>query len=806
MPNTGLTEADTRAKLIDPALHERGWDERMIGREETPGKVATSRGRHYRSHKRMDYVLRVPNPAGGEPLATAILEAKRSGLDPGRGVEQVKRYGNLAGRHNVRFVYSTNGHRFLEHDRVSGITSDLKPMSEFPTPAELINRYERVLGAAFGSESARPLSTLYPKGRDSVRYYQDAAIRAVFEKLAKGDKRVLLSMATGTGKTLVAVNILKRIEAAKQLRRALFVCDRDALRQQARNALHQIFGDDVAIATSANPEKNARVVVATYQTLNVGGGDTEGKDEENAAYIRRHYGEDYFSHIVIDECHRSAWNKWSQVLTLNPNAVQIGLTATPREFQYAGGPPDSEGSLEIERDREITADNIRYFGEPVYEYDIGLGMDDGYLALMLVNRYDTHLAGRSETERETGLTKEDLESADEVVDVTTGESADISEARSIYGATVIEERVVLPDRRREMCDALFNSLCAQGKPEQKSIVFCVNVSHAIAVAVSLNNLYAEWCWEQGHKPKPEFAFTCTGEVGSEKLADFRGSAQRLFVATTADLLTTGVDIPWVENIVFFRYIKSPMLFHQMIGRGTRIDENSGKLAFTIHDFTNATRLLGEDLIQRIGKKATDIKTSSPPPEKTFEAHGVEVEVREQGNFVSVMNDDGAMELVDQQEYQRRIAALLTTHIPDAESMRKAWSNQKLRIQLVNNFPGGPNYVLALRDLSGMEDFDLYDVLAQWAYGEDALSRAERARRFEAANSEWLADQPEATRNTILAICSQFRKGGIENLEDESLLRTPEVMQAGGRNALDLYRDGGASEVIRDLKLRLFRAR
>lgn len=795
MPNNGLNEADTRAKLIDPALHKRGWNESMIRREILPGRVELRYGKPTRVRRSADYVLTVDNPEGGQPLVMTIVEAKAESVDPGVGVEQVKRYGNLANRHNVRFVYSTNGHRFLEHDRVSGITSDLKRMSEFPTPAELIDRYERDLGAAFGSDGTKPLSTDYANGRESVRYYQDAAIRAVFEKLAKGENRVLLSMATGTGKTLVAVNILKRIESAGQLRRALFVCDRDALREQARNALHAIFGDDVAMVKTGRPEKNARVVVATYQTLNVGGNDDD--EDTDASFIKRHYGEDYFSHIIIDECHRSAWNKWSQVLTLNSHAVQIGLTATPREFEYR------EGSEEADADREITRDNIRYFGEPVYEYGIGSGMDDGYLALMLVNRYDTHLAGRSETERETGFTKEDLESAHEVVDVTTGESADISEARSIYGATVFEERVVLPDRRLEMCDALFNSLCAQGNPEQKSIVFCVNVSHAIAVANSLNNLYAEWCWEQGRKPKPEFAFPCTGEVGSEHLADFRGLAQSFFVATTADLLTTGVDIPWVENIVFFRYVKSPMLFHQMIGRGTRIDENSGKLAFTVHDFTNATRLLGEDLIQRIGK-ATDIKPSSPPPEKTFEAHGVEVEVREQGNFVSVMNDDGAMELIDQREYQRRIAALLTAHMPDAESMRKAWSNQRSRIQLVNNFPGGPNYVLALRDLSGMEDFDLYDVLAHWAYGEDALSRMERARRFETANSEWLADQPEPTRSTILAICSQFRKGGIENLEDKALMDTPEVKDAGGRDALSQYREGGASEAIRDLKLRLFR--
>lgn len=796
MPNPSLNEADTRAKLIDPALSARGWDESMIRREETPGKVAIGRGRPYRSHKRMDYVLRVPNQAGGELLATAILEAKREGLDPGRGIEQVKRYGNLAKRHNVRFVYSTNGHRFLEHDRANGTTSDLMSMSEFPTPAELIQRYERDLGAAFGSESAGPLATVYPQGRDSVRYYQDAAIRAVFEKLAKGDKRALLSMATGTGKTLVAVNLLKRIESAGQLRRALFVCDRDALREQARNALHQIFGDDVAIATSNNPEKNARVVVSTYQTLNVDGAIAEA--DEDSSYIMRHYGEDYFSHIVIDECHRSAWNKWSQVLTLNSNAIQIGLTATPREFEGTESNPDALADL------EITRDNIRYFGEPVYEYRIGPGMDDGYLALMLVKRYELRLAGNVEPESETGLTQSDLAGA-ELLDATTGKPADIQETREVYGAPSLEQRIVLTDRRRKMCEELFNSLSAQDEPEQKTIVFCVNVNHALSVATSLNNLYYEWCQQRGRRPKSDFAFPCTGEIGSDNLADFRGSSQRFFIATTADLLTTGVDIPWVENIVFFRYIRSPMLFHQMIGRGTRIDEASGKLVFTIHDFTNATRLLGKDLKDRIAKHTHEIKQSTPPPEKTFEVHGLQVEARPQGNLIGVASEDGAVEWVTQDEYERRIVASILAHMPDATTMRKAWSDPRLRTQLVNNLPGGPNYALALRDLSGMEDFDLYDVLAKWAYGEDALSREERARRFETSNAQWLEAQPEATRNTMLAICSQFRKGGIENLESESLLDTPEVDHAGGLTALNQYRDGGAGDAMRELKLRLFRA-
>ena len=240
-------------------------------------------------------------------------------------------------------------------------------MAEFPTPDDLRAAYEDAIGISLTAPQSRPLITPYRGGETARRYYQDAAIRAVFEKLARGETRALLSLATGSGKTFIAVNLLRRIADAGQLKRALFLCDREELRNQGLAAFQRIFGADAAAVSGANAQKNARVLIATYQTLDI------DSDDADADFLETNYPPDYFSHIIIDECHRSAWGEWSKVLTRNPNAVQIGLTATPRQLDY--------GKLHnAEADAAISADNIRHFGEPVYEYDIGQGIEGGYLA------------------------------------------------------------------------------------------------------------------------------------------------------------------------------------------------------------------------------------------------------------------------------------------------------------------------------------------------------------------------------------------------------------------------------------------
>ncbi|HOX23161.1 MAG TPA: DEAD/DEAH box helicase family protein, partial [Elusimicrobiales bacterium] len=403
----GLSEADTRAKLIDPAIHQRGWKEDFIRREETAGTIEIGEnGPRRRPKGRVDYILRIKVAIDTQPVAIALLEAKADTLPPGHGLEQVKLYATCK-RLNVPFVFSSNGYQFVEFDRFTGKTTKPQQMSAFPVPEELRARYESAMGFKLDSESAKPLLTRYPGGEATRRYYQDAAIRAVLEKIAAGGNRALLSLATGAGKTFIAVNLLKRIADAGQLRRALFLCDRDELRSQGISAFQNVFGSDAAAVSCDNPQKNARIIVATYQTLDV------ASDDSNANFLLDNYPENYFSHIIIDECHRSAWGKWSQVLTRNQNAVQIGLTATPRKLHV------TEKSKEAQADEQVSADNIRWFGEPVYEYDMAQGIEDGYLAACELQCFDLFLDNKNANERESGVSRDDLDSKT-LIDATTG--------------------------------------------------------------------------------------------------------------------------------------------------------------------------------------------------------------------------------------------------------------------------------------------------------------------------------------------------------------------------------------------------
>src|SRR3990170_4253224 len=277
-----LSESDTRAKLIDPAIHARGWTEDLIRREETAGAIEIIEGKATKKSKgRIDYTLRVKVNADSQPVAVALIEAKAENLPPTHGLEQAKAYANCK-RLNVPFAFSSNGHLFVEFDRFSGLTTAPRPMTEFPPPTDLRTRYEQGMGFLLTDPIARPLLARYIRGEATRRYYQDASIRAILEKIARCEKegtpkRALLSLATGSGKTFIAVHLLKRIADAGQLRRALFVCDRDELRSQGLGAFQNVFGADAAEVTTANPQKNARILISTYQTLNVAGETEDAK-------------------------------------------------------------------------------------------------------------------------------------------------------------------------------------------------------------------------------------------------------------------------------------------------------------------------------------------------------------------------------------------------------------------------------------------------------------------------------------------------------------------------------------------------
>lgn len=791
----GFNEADTRAKRIDPAIHKRGWTEDLIRREESAGTVEIINGKaRRRSRGKIDYVLRVKVNVDTQPVALALIEAKKESLPPGHGLDQAKGYAACK-RLNVKFVFSSNGHQFVEFDCFTGLTSAPKPIAEFPTPADLRARYEQGMGFKLESPEARPLLQPYPGGEGTRRYYQDAAIRAVMEKVARCQvanqpKRALLSLATGAGKTFIAVNLLKRTSDAGQLTRALFVCDRDELRTQALKAFQNVFGSDAAEVyrkpDGTNNAKNARIHIATYQTLGV---ENENGD---ANFLTTFYPEDYFTHIVIDECHRSAWGKWSQVLTRNKNAVQIGLTATPRQLEC------KEETAEAKQDAAITANNIAYFGEPAYEYEIAQAIEDGYLAACEIQKGRVNLD-------DTGITKEEI-IARNPVDAITGQRRTPQQIDDLYEKYQYEDRILLPDRVVAMCQDLFNYLLDTGGPEQKTIIFCARDRHADDVSVCMNNLYAKWCADNGKQRLDTYAFKCTAaSSGNDQLPDLRASSRSHFIATTVDLLTTGVDVPCVRNIVFFKYLKSPISFYQMVGRGTRIDAPTGKLMFRVYDYTDATRLFGEGFITkppRTGGGGTEPPPPPPPPEPTISVEGFAVHITDAGRFI-VANVDGRAMPVPIEEYKARLAARLVQEVRTLADFRSRWINPPSRQELIDALVTSGYSPTVVRMVDDKQDYDLYDVLAELGWGMNPRTRHDRTMAFTYKHEDWINALPVQAAATIRAIASQFDRGGTEGLENPRIFQTPEVNAAGGLAALQAA--GKPSDLLRETKTRMFAA-
>lgn len=653
------------------------------------------------------------------------------------------------------------------------------------------------MGFSLEDEVAAPLLALYTGGEGGRRYYQDAAIRAVLEKIARaerrgGPKRALLTLATGSGKTYIAVNLLKRIADAGQLKRALFVCDRDELRSQALGAFQNVFGADAAAvfkqADGTNHAKNARVHIATYQTLGV------DREDGDASFLTAYYPVGYFSHVIIDECHRSAWGKWSQVLTRNPDAVQIGLTATPRSLKI------KQRTEEAERDEKITADNLKYFGEPVYDYDMAQAVEDGYLAVCEIQKGRVNLD-------DTGITLQDI-TARNPRDAVTGLPITAAELQARYEATDYEDRLLLPDRVLAMCEDLFKYLVDTGGPEQKTIVFCARDRHADDVAATLNNLYAQWCKAQGRERLDFYAFKCTAaSSGNDQLPDFRGASRHHFIATTVDLLTTGVDVPAVRNIVFFKYVRSPISFYQMVGRGTRIDPPTGKLMFRVYDYTGATDLFGEGFITEPpgGGEGRAGEGPEPPYQPTVIVDGFDVRITDAGRFVVivVIQEGGRAVPIPVEEYKNRMAQQLIHEAPTLEEFRKRWTQPAERRALMDRLVASGYAPSVLQVLEEMNDYDLYDVLANLGFGLSPRTRGDRALAFIYKHEDWLKGLPEQTTTAIRAIVSQFEKGGTDGLENPMVFHTPEVRAAGGIRAL--LAGGKPSELLRETKERMFSA-
>ena len=486
------------------------------------------------------------------------------------------------------------------------------------------------------------------------------------------------------------------------------------------------------------------------------------------------------------------------MLRRNPNAVQIGLTATPRRIEVG------TRTKETVEDERIAADNIRHFGEPVYEYDMAQGIEDGYLAACEIVRRDIFLDEKPASERLTGIDQADF-AGKRVIDARTGEVLIAAEMRGHYEAASFERRLTLPDRVAGMAFDLFEQLLATGGPEQKTIVFCASDAHADAVAIELNNRYAEWCADVGAARKEQYAFKCTAaSSGNDYLADFRGSSQRFFVATTVDLLTTGVDVPNVRNVVFFKYVRSPIAFYQMVGRGTRIHEASGKLMFRVYDYTDATRLFGEAFVTRLGTTREAPTPIGPQPdgERTIQVEGVQIRVTDAGRLIVAMVD-GKATPITVEAYKARLAAKLVEAAPTLDAFRARWVSSERRQEMLAGLAAAGLSPTLVQELEDMSDYDLYDVLAELGYGQAPRTRSERAEAFLYKHAEWLAGIPEETSATVRAFAAQFARAGTEELEKREIFSLPAVQKAGGIAALKLI--GKPFEVLRETKERMFAA-
>jgi len=795
-------EAETRYELIDPTLRGKGYRQWRI-KLETPAPVEPTgnKGRRRAGSGRTDYLLCVQVREMPKPLPVGVIEAKAETEDPLKGMQQAKGYADCT-RFSVQYVFATNGHRYGEFDKLHQMPAGPFPFADFPTHDDLTARYTKDIGVDITAPEAAMLFMVDAAAFNKPRYYQDAAIRAAFEKVlqcrqAGEPPRVLLSLATGAGKTIIAANLLWRLHEAGQLARpALFLCDRDELREQAWEKLSKAFpkGSVRIVKTEhgQNAARNAKVHIATYQTLGL-----DDEDQSYASFLTEHYPENAFSVIVIDECHRSAWGRWSEVLKRNPEAVHIGLTATPRQLR--------ESKHQTPDDAGITANNLSYFGEPVYEYNLIQAQEDGYLAACEIVKLKPSIDWKTFTREEVLAAK--------AIDARTGKYILPEDLKVQYAAREFDDDILLPERINAMCSDLFKRLTAHGGPEQKVIIFCNRDLHADRVAMQMQRLYALWCNEKGVTPKDHYAFKCTAEGGSELIEQMRGSGERCFIACTVDLLATGVDIERLNAVVFFRYLESSILFYQMVGRGARIHEETQKYKFWLYDYTGVTDLFGTDFITaplkpRVKKPGGDDGDDGgdggdplPLPEMKTGHDGTVVV---QGRFIlqERLVDGVRREVaVPLDEYRQEMIARVLREAANIHDFRGLWVETQKRRQLINHLLGEHYSPDTVRDLMGLAECDHFDLFAHFGYRERALKRPEREAAYLHIQAPWFASVDDKAAIVLKGIGRQFGLGGTDALESELLWEVPEIRRAGGVAALRPL--GKPVEVLLEAKTRLF---
>jgi type I restriction enzyme R subunit len=752
-----LNEAETRAEHIDPALKAAGWgivEGSRIRREYSivPGRIEG----HGKRGKALtaDYVLEYRN------TKLAVVEAKTWDEEVSEGVAQAKNY---AGKLAVRFTYSTNGKGIYGIDMETGKERD--DIMRYPTPDELWKMTFAEADAWRDRFATIPFED--KGGSHPSRYYQDIAVERVMEAIAENRQKILLTLATGTGKTFIAFQIAWKLFHSRwnlsrepsRRPRILFLADRNILANQAYNAF-SAFPEDALVRISPDEIRrrervptNGSIFFTIFQTFMSG----PPKDSKPSPYFGE-YPPDFFDFIVIDECHRGGANdesNWRGIMDYFAPAVQLGLTATPK--------------------RDENVDTYRYFGEPVYVYSLKEGINDGFLTPFKVKQIQTTLDYYVYTPDDT---------------VVEGEV----EAGKLYDEPDFNKIIEIKEREKKRVEIFMGQI----NQNEKTLVFCANQAHAMVVRDLINQMKTS--------KDPNYCQRVTaddGALGEQHLRDFQDNEKTIpTILTTSQKLSTGVDARNIRNIVLMRPINSMLEFKQIIGRGTRLHD--GKDYFTIYDFVKAHLHFsdpewdGEPLDpEPTGPRppiAPDPGPNPPPPPKTKIkvklADGKERTIQHM-MMTSFWHPDGTP--MSAQQFMEMLFGKLPEFFQNEDELRNLWSAPDTRAQLLHGLAEkgfGRDQMAEMQKIINAENSDLFDVLAHVAYALPPLSRAERATKAKVEISTHFNSKQQVFLDFVL---SQYVKVGVDELAQEKL--TPLLRLKYHNSVADAVADLGKPEEI-----------
>jgi len=775
MNKKSLSERDICTKFITPALLNAGWSQNQI-REEvtfTDGRIIVRKKMVTRgTKKRADYILYYkPN------IPLAIIEAKDNNHSVGAGMQQALSYAECL---DIPFVYSSNGDAFLEHDRTvdSGVKEREIQLDAFPSPEDLWKRYKQFKGITEEEETIITQDYFYEQGGKSPRYYQRIAINRAVEAIAKGQKRLLIVMATGTGKTYVAFQIMYRLWKARVMKRILFLADRNILVDQAMANDFRFFGDKMTKITNRKVDKAHEVYLALYQGLS-------GAEEFKNIYKK--YSRDFFDLIIIDECHRGSAKEdsaWREILEYFYPATQIGLTATPKETKDVS--------------------NIEYFGEPIYTYSLKQGIEDGFLAPYKVIRVhlDRDIEGyRPEKGKvdKYGVRIEDRE----------------------YNVKDYDCDLVLEKRTLIVAKKVSDYLKKNNSRFAKTIFFCVDIEHAERMRQALINENADLV-----KENPRYVMRITGdnEEGKEQLDNFIDPASKYPVlVTTSKLLTTGVDVQTCQYIVLDTVINSMTEFKQIIGRGTRIREDYNKHYFTIIDFRGATRLFAdpsfdgdpvvikttlgdipiedEEIINENEYPLGQDRIDDDVHEPRVKYYVDDVPVKVVHERVFYYDKDGKLITESLKSYTKKS---ILNEFKTLEDFLTVWQNAERKEAIIKELEERGILFDELQE-EVSKDLDPFDLICHVAFDMPPLTRSERANNVK--KRDYFTKYGEGAREVLEALLDKYANEGIENIESLEILKIPEFSRFGSPLEI-IKRFGGKAkyeEAINELKKEIYSA-